>query len=104
MDAARGDWLVRVWTVILISSLVMVVGFARAGSALFWKAAGEGLPQTNPPLATQPLAPAAAGAALVALAALTVAAGPVMEYLEAAAAGVHDPAAYSAAVLARRGE
>ena len=99
MDAARGGWMPAVWTVILAGSLAMVMGFARAGSALFWKPGGAAAP--HPP---QPQAQAAVAVLLAALAGLTVAAGPVMDYLEAAAAGLHDPAAYVAAVLARAGE
>lgn len=96
LDAARGQMAV-VWTVILASSLVMVMGFARAGSALFWKPVGE--------VAATPRRPFLPIAALVvALAALTVLAGPAMRYMEAAAADLHDPAAYVAAVLARAAE
>jgi len=37
LDAAyASDLMVWVWAVVLISSLVSIVGFARAGSVLFW--------------------------------------------------------------------
>ncbi len=50
MDAVRSHPLVwTIWAVILITSLVAVVGFARAGSALFWK--------TLPPAQTPPKRP-----------------------------------------------
>jgi multicomponent K+:H+ antiporter subunit D len=96
LEAARGQMAV-VWTVILLSSLVMVMGFARAGSALFWKPVGEVAPTPRAPLL--PVVLLVAG-----LAALTVLAGPAMRYMEATAADLHDPAAYVAAVLARAGE
>lgn len=96
LDAARGD-MAAVWTVILVSSLVMVMGFARAGSALFWKP--EGAAPTPRPAPLVPIAGLVAG-----LAALTVLGGPAMRYMEATAADLHDPAAYVATVLARAGE
>lgn len=96
LDAARGQ-MAAVWTVILLSSLVMVMGFARAGSALFWKPEGEVAPTLQAPLLPIALL-------VVALAALTVLAGPTMRYMEAAAADLHDPAAYVATVLARAAE
>lgn len=96
LDAARGQMAV-VWTVILVSSLVMVMGFARAGSALFWKPGGEVAAAPRTPLMPVVLL-------VVALAALTVLAGPAMRFMKATAADLHEPAAYVAAVLVRAGE
>jgi multicomponent K+:H+ antiporter subunit D len=84
-----------VWAVVLATSLMALVGFARAGSVVFWN--------TSP--APGPAAPAAAlpfvavFGLVAGLAALTVFAGPVSGYLSATAAQIHSPAAYVAAVL-----
>ncbi len=132
MDALRGEMVV-VWTVILGGSFLMILGFARAGSHAFWKMAatdterglsqiaaglaGEGAPPHPDPLPqgergrgrhggrdTEPLAVVAVFALIAGLVALTVFAGPVTAWLDVTAQGLHDPAAYVAAVLARAGE
>ncbi len=84
------------WGVILSTTLIGVIGFARAGSAVFWKSAGN---QAETP------APAAKGdltvpiIALVLLAALSAGAGWATAYADAAAAQVLDPAVAARAVL-----
>ena len=84
------------WGVILSTTLIGVIGFARAGSAVFWKSAGT--QDTTP-------APAAKGdlaapiIALVLLAALSAGAGWATAYADAAAAQVLDPAVAARAVL-----
>lgn len=100
------------WAVVLGTSLVAILGFARAGSVLFWKA-HEAAPAASAPVrgaaggpapapADQPAPGAALGAAgaLIALVvALTVFAGPAMRLAEATAAQLHDRRDYIAAVL-----
>jgi multicomponent K+:H+ antiporter subunit D len=101
-DAPAAAW---IWAVLLGTSLLVIVGFARAGSLLFWKsgaaaaAAADGdAPEKGP--ARPRAAPMAAAALLVAgTALLTVFAGPVTRQLEAAARQALDPAAYVGAVL-----
>jgi multicomponent K+:H+ antiporter subunit D len=85
-----------VWTVILISSFLMILGLARAGSQLFWKPAP---PQATPPQnpRPQPQSFAATFVLLAGLAALTVFAGPVTDALTATAEALHAPQAYIAA-------
>jgi multicomponent K+:H+ antiporter subunit D len=84
------------WGVILSTTLIGVIGFARAGSAVFWKSAGT--QDTTP-------APAAKGdlaapiIALVLLAALSAGAGWATAYADAAAAQVLDPTVAARAVL-----
>ena len=88
------------WAVILGTTLLGVIGFARSGSAIFWKEAP----------ARDGAAPGAAGradmvaaiAALALLAALFVAAGPMTAFTRAAAEQVLDPAATARAVLGAR--
>ncbi|MGE0665988.1 MAG: monovalent cation/H+ antiporter subunit D [Sphingomonadales bacterium] len=100
-DSAAAVW---IWALILITSLILIMGFARAGSRLFWKsAAQEGFIET-PPVPRQSLALAAAALPLAAMVAVTVAAGPVTHYLAGLADQLFDPAAYSAAVLGAAGE
>ena len=120
MDAARGadvaGGTATVWAVILISSFIAIVGLARAGSVLFWKShdaaykrepepgqepdADMALPEPAPePLAALPFV--AAFGLLAGLAALTVFAGPVMDYATATADQLFQPAAYLDTVLGR---
>ena len=95
MDALRAD-AALIWTVILVSSFLMVLGFGRAGSVLFWKshAVGDTAETDHRP---EPLAFVAVGGLLAGLIALTVFAGPVMGWLEATAATLHAPDAYISA-------
>jgi multicomponent K+:H+ antiporter subunit D len=115
--------MVTAWAAILVGSLVTIVGFARAGSILFWKATAmapeasdaEGEEQAGADPATRPageFATRPAGAmevaptvlALAMLAVLAAGAGPVTGYLEAASGQLFDPAGYVSAVLGDQGE
>lgn len=91
-----GGWL---WTVVLVSGLLVIVAMARAGSHLFWrpppKPVGGLAPVAAPTLAeTAPLA-----ALLTASIALSVMADPLLRYAEATAAQLLAPDRYVAAVL-----
>jgi multicomponent K+:H+ antiporter subunit D len=109
MDALRApDVIVWAWTAILLASLLTILGFARAGSALFWKStavAPQDASQTDTE-ASEP-APAPAGAldvaptiaALALLVGLAAFAGPVTGYLESTSAQLHDSTGYVEAVL-----
>ena len=87
-----------VWTTILVTTLVGVIGFSRSGSTLFWKAsAADADPIACPARAhAEFIAPALL---LAALAALTVAAGWVTAQTRATAAQVMMPAPYVTAIL-----
>ena len=94
LDALR-DSAPLVWTVILITSLILILGFARAGSTLFWKAhASDETPVDHPP---EPLAFTAVFLLTASLALLTIFAGPVTDWLAQTARQLHDPTAYIAA-------
>ena len=84
------------WGVILTTTFIGVIGFARVGSAVFWK-------RTDQADATAPAASradlAAPIIALALLAALSAGAGWASAYANAAAAQVLDPALSAAAVL-----
>ncbi|WP_413720848.1 monovalent cation/H+ antiporter subunit D [Silicimonas sp. MF1-12-2] len=90
-----------IWVVVLSSSLISVVGFARAGSVLFWKAHGiEALEEAE--AATQrpsKLSYAAVGGLLALLFAHTVFAGHVHRYTTSMAAELFAPDAYKSIVL-----
>jgi multicomponent K+:H+ antiporter subunit D len=95
------------WSAILIGSLLTILGFARAGSALFWTSTATpatSLSSDDAALrgtATRatPMQIAPTMAALAILAGLAVFAGPVATYLEATSAQLFDRAGYVAAVL-----
>ena len=95
--AGASPWWPGIWALILVCSLVMTVGFARAGSTLFW-ASGEPAKMQ----ASDTGRPAQIGAVAVLLlltAAWTVAAGPAMQSLAATAEQALDRDAYVRAVL-----
>ena len=99
LDALRGQW--GLWALVLVTSLIAIVGFGRAGSTVFWKAYSiEGEPAPAPRDASAPgLAFTAAGALLAGLVAMTVFAGPLSDWLKATAAQLHHPQAYISAVM-----
>ncbi len=112
LDAARdADLMVWIWAVILGGSLVTIVGFARAGTEVFWKSHDASLAATPEeedtdseeeapaPVAALPFV--AIFALMGGLVLLTVFAGPMMGYAEATAAQLFDPSAYIETVLGR---
>ena len=99
MDAVRSHPLVwTIWAVILTTSLVAVLGFARAGSALFWNTLP---PEAAPdaPAAPTTLPFVATGGLLAMLTLLTLAAGPVTGFMAATAAQLTATGSYISAVL-----
>jgi len=100
LDAMRApDTMVLVWVVILGGSLLTIVGFARAGSIIFWKSTAIDVPEVAAPMPAQPLAITAIFAALAMLGLLTVFAGPAMDYFDATSQQLYNPAGYISAVL-----
>jgi len=89
------------WGVILGTTFIGVVGFARVGSAVFWKTAGEGTAPTGPATRADLAAPTLA---LALLAALATGAGWASAYAYAAAAQVLDPEQSARAVLTEAGQ
>ncbi len=118
LDAAGASPLVWwVWAAVLIGSLVAVVGFARAGSQIFWRSHQVGLVAPTrkeheddianipePAVATAPLPMIATGGLLAAMVGLTVFAGPVHRSLDATAAQLFAPQPYIDAVLLAPGK
>jgi len=83
------------WGVILVTTLFGVIGFARAGSVIFWKVTQGDTAAAAPPRSDM-IAPAIA---LALLAALSAGAGWATAYGDAAAAQVFDRTATARAVL-----
>ncbi|TGD66508.1 monovalent cation/H+ antiporter subunit D [Tabrizicola sp. WMC-M-20] len=93
LDALR-DSAALVWSVILVTSLIMIMGFARAGSTLFWKAHASAPDGDAPSHPAQALSFVAVGGLLAGLVGLTIFAGPVIAWLEVTSAGLFDTSAY----------
>jgi len=90
------------WAAILFSTLIGVIGFARTGSAIFWKETAPS--RTTPPVAAKPARVSYADmvAPIIAiglLAALSAGAGWATDYSAAAAAQILDAATTARAVL-----
>ncbi|EAQ04249.1 NADH dehydrogenase subunit N [Pseudooceanicola batsensis HTCC2597] len=108
LDALRAPGaLAWAWSAVLVGSLMTIVGFARAGSMLFWKSTAVGAAVRPPRPADEPEAPGPAGVAQVAptmaavavLALLAAFAGPLMNYLEGTTAQLFDREGYISTVL-----
>ncbi|MFN3823230.1 MAG: monovalent cation/H+ antiporter subunit D [Pseudorhodobacter sp.] len=103
MDATRGDQMALIWTVILATSLVIVVGFARAGSTVFWKC--HAISETTEPEARPDgLGFAMVFAMLAALVVLTLAAGPLIGWFDTVAEELFARTPYIESVLTGREE
>ena len=94
LDAFR-DQAALVWSVILGSSFLMILGYARAGSRVFWKT-GPLAAKSAAPL-QEPLAFAATIGLLAGLVALTILAGPITDWLADTADTLYAPGGYIAA-------
>ena len=106
LDAAAGSEIVGwIWAVVLVSSLISIVGFARAGSVLFWKARSVAPPE-DVVVAAPPsiLSYVSVGALFVFLIAHTVFAGPMHRYTQSIAEQLFTPAPYNAIVLETPGK
>lgn len=89
-----------VFAVVLVSSLVSIVGFSRAGSILFWKAkAIERDPDATLPAGPSILSYTAAGGLIALLIAHTVFAGPLHRYMISTAGQLYAPEPYVSIVL-----
>lgn len=103
LDALRPHPLAgAVWTLILLSSLVLLIGFARAGIMVFWQTRNPEAEETGPEPQSA-LSFAAVFGLLSAIVALTLLAQPVMDFLTATASQLHDPSPYIDQVLRRPG-
>lgn len=95
---ASKAWLI--WATILVSSLMMTIAFARAGSTVFWKAEGQ---TTGPKWDTAAVTPIIVVACLVGASLMfAVFAGPAVRALYATAEQALDTQTYVRAVLGDR--
>jgi multicomponent K+:H+ antiporter subunit D len=108
LDALRAPGAMAwAWSAVLAGSLVTIVGFARAGSTLFWKSttvaiavaedAETDAPPPRPGAAPAEIAPAMAALAMLAM--LAAFAGPLASFLDDTSAQLFDRAGYVTAVL-----
>ncbi len=107
LDAAYDSTLmVWVWSVVLTSSLISVVGFARAGSVVFWKA--HSIAASEAPVADtrtpSVLAYSAVGGLFALLVAHTIFAGQVHAYTTKMASQLFAPDEYISVVLETPGK
>jgi multicomponent K+:H+ antiporter subunit D len=101
LDATRDQALVWViWGTILVGSLLAILGFARAGSMMFWKLDPAAVPGQAP----APLALVAVGLILALVVATTILAGPVSASLQATADQLFASEQYVSAVLPEAAE
>jgi len=106
LDAAyTSPLMVWTWAVVLCASLVSVVGFARAGSTVFWKSVSVERPEVET-IAPRPavLSYVAVGGLLSFLIAHTVFAGPIHGYMTAMSQQLFAPDTYISTVLETPGK
>lgn len=101
LDAAfSSQYAVWTWSIILISSLIGVVGFARAGSTLFWKARSVEAEDLELEVSSPSTLSYVAVSGLLAMIVLhTVFAGPIYTYMTKTSAQLFAPAGYISTVL-----
>lgn len=102
LDAAfDNDMMVWVWAIVLSSSLISILGFARAGSIVFWKAHSVEPPEEPVPDTRNPatMSYVAVGGLFTLLTLHTVFAGQVHGYTTTIAAQLFAPDAYVSTVL-----
>ena len=103
LSAVRGQesaWMI--WTLILASTLLLVIGFTRAGSTIFWQTS-EAPAEEEPRTAQSSLAFTSVFGIFGAIVLITVFAQPVTAFLGETAQQIHDPRAYVEAVLKAQG-
>lgn len=99
LDASRAaSWAAAIWGMVLMTSLLVIIGFSRAGSKLFWKA-DDSPPARAARLQTRSLETMPALILTALLAALTIGAGPVAAYMDATSAQLFDDSSYITSVL-----
>jgi multicomponent K+:H+ antiporter subunit D len=100
LDAAFDSGaMVWIWAVVLGSSLISVVGFARAGSVLFWKARSVAPGDVKEVPAPATMAYVAVGGLLTMLVANTVLAGQIHGYTSKIATQLFAPQPYISTVV-----
>lgn len=110
LDALRDPvYIGWAWPAVLVGSLLTIIGFARAGSTLFWKSTAipqpepedDGAPEAGDVMVAKatPTQVAPTMLAVATLAGLAIFAGPVSAYLDDTSTQLFDRAGYIASVL-----
>jgi multicomponent K+:H+ antiporter subunit D len=100
LDAARqAPTAVWIWALVLATSLMVILGFSRAGSVLFWKSEAVGGPVEVSKPRHGPLAIVTVSVLIGATALFTLFAGSAVDSFEAIAGQVLNPQDYVGAVL-----
>lgn len=97
---------VAAWTIVLLTSLVFVIGFTRAGIFVFWQTEpASGGKTVAADDTAQPSLPFVAAFGLLGMIVMTTLfAQPLMAFLNETSQEIYNPAAYINAVLPRAGE
>lgn len=96
-SANQATAVVPIWTVVLVTSVLMLVGCVRAGSIVFWNVAElQPRKQAHSPRGGEWMALAALGTCSLLL---VLCAAPIKRYVDKTAAQLTSPAAYVEAVL-----
>ncbi len=100
LDAARGHMAAAwIWGTVLVTTLIGIIGLARAGSMIFWKSAAQGADAPPSPRRVRSVEMLPAACLIFLLAILTVFAGPVTGYMQGIAEQLFAPGPYIDAVL-----
>ena len=96
LQAIRADWVVSMWPMLLMVSLVSLVALSRAGSRLFWKT--EGKAEAPGTISLARLAPVVLLLSLSVL--LSVFAAPISRFTNETAVQLLNPGSYRTVILA----
>jgi len=89
LNAARtSEWNWWIWSIVLCTSLLGILGFARAGSTLFWKSQTPNVPVGSQQILATPMTLIGCGILIIGLLGLTVSAGNSLNLLGSTAAQV----------------
>lgn len=91
------------WTIVLVTSLMVIVGFARSGSVLFWQTV-PGSPEADRHVDQSRLTFVSVFGLLGIIAGLTILSQPVLDFLDSTARQIHNPASYIGSVLPKQGQ
>ena len=88
LAATPAEWQAPVWSVVLVTSFLLLVQLSRVGSVLFWNLAGDEPPLGPPPSPNTNMMPAVALLSLSVI--IAVAGGPIDDFTRATAAQLYD--------------
>lgn len=94
-SVSGGSEAIALWSVVLVSGLVTIVALSRAGSTLFWRTGLSVLGSAN----REPVKMLASFGLLASAPLMVVAARPLIDYTQAAAAQLLDAGLYRQAIL-----